>query len=566
MRAARGSPRTAAGSTAPGRASPAASTRSSTASSSTTTSPPRWPAAARSSSRPWRSSARGQSFGATTTIERFAGADGQERSPTGASGPRNRSGSPTQAGVRIATGTDFGGGSTRANQLAWEVESLVAAGLEPWEALAPRRGAAASSSASPTPACSARAGRPTSSSSTATRCRIPRRSGGSGASPGRQIRSPSSLADGHPDPPRRALDLGRPERRHGALDRDLAPRRVGSVGLYSSVVTTAPGRARPASTTTASARRRIWIASGRARYTFGPTGVEETLDAEPGDFVYIPAGEVHVEENASDTEPLVVVISRNCPGSVVHYLDEGDGRSRRRLADSIARRPPGRARPDRSARARVPDRRLVRRAVHVDRAAGRPSRNGSSSSGRHRAIDWIAAATADTTIREARLASLARRVSPDPALPRRRGRRRRGGHPDARPLERAPRVGATGPCLGRYRRRRRRPRPRPPRRTSCRPVVVDDRPAAYATPEQPGFPWCPLPERLTLTARPTCGRHIARGIPAGVESAGKLLTGWDAFERHALRPARDLDGGSGRDPARSSRRSAGCRPSGCTAT
>jgi imidazolonepropionase-like amidohydrolase len=39
------------------------------------------------------------------------------------------------AGVRIATGTDFGGGSTRGNQLAWEVEALVAAGLEPWEAL-----------------------------------------------------------------------------------------------------------------------------------------------------------------------------------------------------------------------------------------------------------------------------------------------------------------------------------------------------------------------------------------------------------------------------------------------
>jgi hypothetical protein len=38
-------------------------------------------------------------------------------------------------GPRIASGTDFGGGSLRANQLAWEVESLVAAGLEPWEAL-----------------------------------------------------------------------------------------------------------------------------------------------------------------------------------------------------------------------------------------------------------------------------------------------------------------------------------------------------------------------------------------------------------------------------------------------
>lgn len=41
-----------------------------------------------------------------------------------------------RAGVPIAAGTDFGGGSLRANQLAWEVESLVAAGLEPFEALA----------------------------------------------------------------------------------------------------------------------------------------------------------------------------------------------------------------------------------------------------------------------------------------------------------------------------------------------------------------------------------------------------------------------------------------------
>jgi imidazolonepropionase-like amidohydrolase len=40
-----------------------------------------------------------------------------------------------RAGVAIAAGTDFGGGSLRANQLAWEVESLVAAGMEPWEAL-----------------------------------------------------------------------------------------------------------------------------------------------------------------------------------------------------------------------------------------------------------------------------------------------------------------------------------------------------------------------------------------------------------------------------------------------
>jgi uncharacterized RmlC-like cupin family protein len=95
---------------------------------------------------------------------------------------------------------------------------------------------------------------------------------------------------------------------------------VGSVGLYSSIVTTAPG-AKTRVHHHGPCETSIWIASGTARYTFGPTGIEETMEAEAGDFVYISAGEVHVEENASTTEPLVVVITRNCPGSVVHYRD-----------------------------------------------------------------------------------------------------------------------------------------------------------------------------------------------------------------------------------------------------
>ncbi|TMC69399.1 MAG: hypothetical protein E6J13_11535 [Chloroflexi bacterium] len=41
-----------------------------------------------------------------------------------------------KSGVRIATGSDFGGGSVRPGHLAWEVEMLVRAGLEPFEALA----------------------------------------------------------------------------------------------------------------------------------------------------------------------------------------------------------------------------------------------------------------------------------------------------------------------------------------------------------------------------------------------------------------------------------------------
>ena len=75
------------------------------------------------------------SFGSTTAIERFAGAAGRATIATRRERSEASAALAHRAGVRIATGTDFGGGSTRANQLAWEVESLVAAGLEPWEAL-----------------------------------------------------------------------------------------------------------------------------------------------------------------------------------------------------------------------------------------------------------------------------------------------------------------------------------------------------------------------------------------------------------------------------------------------
>ena len=97
---------------------------------------------------------------------------------------------------------------------------------------------------------------------------------------------------------------------------------AGSTNLYSSMVTTVPGgKTRihhhgPCETS-------IYIVSGEARYTWGPSGLEHEMHATAGDFVYIPAGEVHVEENASAKEPLVVVLTRNCPDSHVVYLDGG---------------------------------------------------------------------------------------------------------------------------------------------------------------------------------------------------------------------------------------------------
>jgi uncharacterized RmlC-like cupin family protein len=111
---------------------------------------------------------------------------------------------------------------------------------------------------------------------------------------------------------------------HPGMERSIAisAPHVGSQRLYSAIVSTAPGD-KTRIHHHGECETSIYIVSGAARYTFGPTGLEASFSAEAGDFVYIPAGEIHVEENASSTEPLVVVLTRNCPGSVVHYLDGG---------------------------------------------------------------------------------------------------------------------------------------------------------------------------------------------------------------------------------------------------
>lgn len=79
--------------------------------------------------RSWRS------FATTTRLERFTSAEGRERIAAREDSACTSLRACRLAGVAIAAGTDFGGGSPHANAIAWEVEALVEAGLEPWEAL-----------------------------------------------------------------------------------------------------------------------------------------------------------------------------------------------------------------------------------------------------------------------------------------------------------------------------------------------------------------------------------------------------------------------------------------------
>jgi imidazolonepropionase-like amidohydrolase len=75
-------------------------------------------------------------FERTTRIERFTSEEGKRRLAARREGAFKAIKVAHRAGVRIAAGSDFGGGSVRAGHLAWEVEQLVEAGLEPHQALA----------------------------------------------------------------------------------------------------------------------------------------------------------------------------------------------------------------------------------------------------------------------------------------------------------------------------------------------------------------------------------------------------------------------------------------------
>lgn len=77
-----------------------------------------------------------RSFATTTAEPRFGTGQGRASVAARREWARHSLRLADEAGVLIAAGTDFGGGSLRANQLAWEVQCLVECGMAPVRALA----------------------------------------------------------------------------------------------------------------------------------------------------------------------------------------------------------------------------------------------------------------------------------------------------------------------------------------------------------------------------------------------------------------------------------------------
>lgn len=66
----------------------------------------------------------------------------------------------------------------------------------------------------------------------------------------------------------------------------------------------------------------IYVMSGALRMEFGPDG-SETLEGQPGDFLYVAPGAVHRESNPSDVESHIVVVRAGSGIPVINV--EGPG-------------------------------------------------------------------------------------------------------------------------------------------------------------------------------------------------------------------------------------------------
>lgn len=63
----------------------------------------------------------------------------------------------------------------------------------------------------------------------------------------------------------------------------------------------------------------IYVASGRARFSWGPGGTE-SAEVGPGDFLAVEPGVIHQEQALGD-EPLVLIVARGAAGTLVVNTD-----------------------------------------------------------------------------------------------------------------------------------------------------------------------------------------------------------------------------------------------------
>lgn len=94
----------------------------------------------------------------------------------------------------------------------------------------------------------------------------------------------------------------------------ISEQTTGSTGLWMGHGTNPPG-AESGVHHHGKTESGIYILKGRLRFRWGPN-LEHAAEANPGDFVFVPPFEIHLEENLSD-EPAEFLLARNSAEAVV---------------------------------------------------------------------------------------------------------------------------------------------------------------------------------------------------------------------------------------------------------
>ncbi len=101
----------------------------------------------------------------------------------------------------------------------------------------------------------------------------------------------------------------------------VSPATCGASRVWMGEVTTEP-RFRSGAHHHGDVESAIYVLSGKLRMRWGAR-LEHSLDAEPGDFVFVPAHTVHQEMSVSD-EQLVLILARGSEENVVVNVEMPD--------------------------------------------------------------------------------------------------------------------------------------------------------------------------------------------------------------------------------------------------
>ena len=105
-------------------------------------------------------------------------------------------------------------------------------------------------------------------------------------------------------------------KRFAAISHEL----VGSEAIWMGVSVLDPGM-RTGVHHHGSSETALYVVKGVGRWWIGDR-LDEPVEAGPGEFLYIPPDVVHWEQNASDTEPVEMIVARSTQEAIVVNLPD----------------------------------------------------------------------------------------------------------------------------------------------------------------------------------------------------------------------------------------------------